>query len=139
MALADILGGPIKGIIDSTWSIIDKFVTTPEEKQKLEMAKLQQQLAIDQALREHEVKVLEIAGANIRAETTSDDNYTRRMRPTFGYMICAILACNYILFPTFGKSPLLLPDALLWLFGSYMLGYTSARTWEKFTAAKLEK
>jgi hypothetical protein len=76
---------------------------------------------------------VEAASANIRAEATTGDKFTSRARPSFIYVMLVILVANYIVFPLGGKTPLNFPDALFWLFGSCMLGYTGARSWEKVT------
>jgi hypothetical protein len=47
------------------------------------------------------------------------------------YIVEAILLCNYIIFPLINRTPLALPEPLFWLFGSAVLGYTGARSWEK--------
>jgi len=45
-----------------------------------------------------------------------------------------ILVANFVVFPFIAKPPIAFPDALFWLFGSCMLGYTGARSWEKYAA-----
>ena len=104
------------------------------EENKQELAKLELELkkAEQQAITE-EIKT---ASSNIRAEAMSGDKYTSRMRPSYGYMMIVILGCNYILFPLINQPPIQFPDALFWLFGSVMLGYTGARTWEKIGISK---
>jgi hypothetical protein len=92
------------------------------------------QAEIEAALREHEVKLTDIAGQNIRAETQSDDKYTKRMRPTFGYIVCFILLWNFVITPLFKDAPLDLPEALYWLFGSTILGYVGARSFDKYSS-----
>lgn len=133
-ALKEIVGGdPVKGIA----SIIDEFHASPEEKaqiqqqlQQLELKRVELEDARDQAL-------AAVQGQNIRAETTSQDAYVRRARPTFLY--CMIIAIFYslVIVPTVsamggqGFKALEIPGAYLQLFGVGFLGYTGARTWEK--------
>jgi hypothetical protein len=79
---------------------------------------------------------VEAASANIRAEATNGDKFTSRARPLFLYVCNVILVWNYIIVPTRGLTPVAFPDPLFWLFGSVMLGYVGARSWEKISAVK---
>ncbi len=72
------------------------------------------------------------------AEATNGDKYTSRARPTFLYVCNVILAWNYILVPMLGRKPIEFPEPPLWLFGSVMLGYVGARSWEKISAVKAD-
>jgi hypothetical protein len=142
-SIADLFGGSLtKGVGE----IISKFKVDPTVKAQLEAAV--QENAHELALKEAELNAklldlqgreLDIAGQNIRAETQSEDNYTKRARPTFLYIMELILVWNYIAVPLLGKVPIEFPEALFWMFGSCMLGYTGARTWEKFAGAPKAK
>ena len=119
---------------------VGTFRLSPEDKAKFQAAidanQTQLQLAqidLEKNANDAMSKEVEAASANIRAEATTGDKYTSRARPSFVYVVLVILTANYIVFPLLGKTPLTFPDALFWLFGSCMLGYTGARTWEKVT------
>ena len=136
MPLLDTLIGGNLG--DLFQKIVGAFKLPPEQAAQLQMAQLQH--AADLAKIESDLEAqaqaalareVEAASANIRADAASGDKYTSRARPSFIYVMLAILAGNYILFPLIHYPPLVFPDALFWLFGSCMLGYTGARTWEK--------
>lgn len=94
------------------------------------------QIELEAKAQDELAREVEAASANIRAEATSGDKYTSRARPSFLYVMLGILAANYVLFPLIGKTALAFPDALFWLFGTCMLGYTGARTWEKLGIGK---
>lgn len=120
--------------------VVGTFKLDPEEKAKFQAAvdanatAIQlAQIALEKNAQDELARETEAASANIRAEATTGDKYTSRARPSFVYVVLVILVSNYILFPLTGKTPLLFPDALFWLFGSCLLGYTGARTWEKVT------
>jgi len=134
--LSKVFGGDtVSGLV---LGVMDRIKLDPKIKAEI-AAKME-----DQA---HELRVMEIelqkaeaeaiteeiktASANIRAEAMSGDKFTSRMRPSYGYIMIVILACNYIIFPLIDVPLIEFPDALFWLFGSVMLGYTGARTWEK--------
>jgi len=138
--IADILGG---SLVDAVKGLIGEFKLDPAKKADMLAAAdansttLQlKQLEMQEKLQDALSKEIEAAGANIRAEATSGDKYTSRARPSFIYLMLAILAANYIAFPMAGLKPIEYPDALFWLFGSCMLGYTGARTWEKVQIGK---
>ena len=68
-----------------------------------------------------------------------NDRYAACARPTFLYVIVAILAVDYIVLPLaklFGShvEPVALPADLLTLFGVGLTGYSLSRTAEKVAA-----
>lgn len=130
--LEKIIGGSIG---DVAAKIISLFKVPPEKalEHEAEMAKIQQD-AIDKATAAAQAEI-EAASANIRADAQSGDKFTQRARPSFMYIVEVILAWNYILAPLLNRRVLDLPEPLFWLFGSAILGYTGARTWEKFMLA----
>jgi hypothetical protein len=135
-----IFGG---GVGELFSKVVGTFKLDPKVKAELEAAAAAHQFELAKIQMELESKIadfqareIEAAGANIRAEAQSGDKYTSRARPSFLYVMLAIFICNYIVFPLANKPPLQFPDALFWLFGSCMLGYTGARTWEKYAELK---
>jgi hypothetical protein len=139
MALTDIVkafltGDPIKSIND----LVAQFHASPEMKAQMEQAVQAMELKRDQIEAARDQALDDIAGQNIRAETESKDKFTARARPTFLYIIEAVLFWNFILLPSMqffaGKpvAPIALPSDLLWLFGACVLGYTGARSLDKF-------
>lgn len=123
----------VSGIANGFKTIMDEVRVPPEKKAELELQMTQLQKQSEQADRDLEAKLADVAGQNIRADAQSGDKYTSRARPTFMYIVNVILAFNYIVFPMFGKAPVNFPEALFWLFGSAILGYTGARSWEKIS------
>lgn len=133
----------VNDIGDMFSKIVGTFKLSPEkaaefaslkETHAADLAKLQLQMeaqAQDAITRE-----VEAASANIRAEAASGDKYTSRARPTFLYICNLLLLCNFLIFPLIHREPIAFPEPLFWLFGSVMLGYTGARTWEKIQAMK---
>lgn len=99
-----------------------------DNKKEIELA----QIALEAKAQDEMAREVEAASANIRAEASSGDNFTRRARPSYIYVVEIILLWNYIGLPAMNKSPVSFPDALFWLFGSCVLGYTGARSWDKF-------
>ncbi len=133
MALFDSL---IKPALDSVTAIIEQFHLSPEDKAKAQEAIAAAQAQAQQASLDYDAKLNDIAGQNIRADATSGDKYTSRARPTFMYIVEAILVFNFIGIPIaeiFGASiaPVILPADLLTLFGVCVSGYAFSRTVEK--------
>jgi len=138
MPLLDtILGGNLGQVFKD---VVSQFHLDPADKAKMQQTiddnqtqiKLAQ-IALDAKAQDVLASEVESASANIRAEAASGDKYTSRARPSFLYIMEVILVANFLVFPLIGKAPIAFPDALFWLFGSCMLGYTGARTWEKIS------
>lgn len=129
--LENIIGG---NILDGFAKVVSLFKVPPDVAlaHQTELAKIaaeQQDAILDAANKE-----VQAASDNIKAEAQSGDKYTVRARPSFMYTVLIILICNYIVFPLIGRAPIVFPDALFWLFGSCVLGYTGARSWDKYNA-----
>lgn len=127
------------GIGQAFKDIVGTFKLSPEDKAKFQAAIDENakeialaQIDLQAKAQDELAREIEAASANIRAEAASGDKYTSRARPSFVYVMLGLLAANYIAFPLLGKTALAYPDALFWLFGSCMLGYTGARSWEKY-------
>ncbi len=131
MAILETLIGPIT-------SIIDKIIPDKEAraKAKLELLRLEGS---------HELKQLEAQLSAIVAEANSHDPWTSRARPSFLYVMYALIlwALPMGVLAAFnpgaardiagGMNAYLggLPEPLYALFGTGYLGYTAARQWGK--------
>ncbi len=131
MALVESLIGPIA-------SLIDKIIPDKEARAraKLELIRLEST---------HELKAIEARLSAIVAEANSDDPWTSRARPSFLYVMYALIlfAVPMGIIAAFdpttaraigeGMTAYLggLPEALYALFGTGYLGYTAARQWGK--------
>ena len=118
--------------------IIDKLFPDKTEAEKLKLALLQQQQA-------GEFKDLEMRFSAIVAEANSQDPWTSRARPSFMYVMYALLLASLPMGVLFAFQPdtaqavtdgvgrwlNALPEELWWLFGAGYLGYSGARTFEK--------
>ncbi|HEV2194196.1 MAG TPA: 3TM-type holin [Candidatus Acidoferrum sp.] len=142
--LTTLLGGNVGDLFSK---IVGTFKLSPEKAAELEAAKeahaadLQKmQLDMEARTQEAVTREVEAASATIRAEATNGDKYTSRARPTFLYVCNLILLVNFLAVPLFGihgGKPVDFPEPLFWLFGSVMLGYVGARSWEKISGAKI--
>ena len=131
MPLLDSLIGPIASIIDKV--VPDKAA---REKAKLELLQVEGS---------QELQRLEAQMSAIVAEAQSADPWTSRARPSFLYVMYAIILFAIPMGVLSAFSPQMaqdigngitgylrgLPDELYTLFGTGYLGYTAARQWGK--------
>jgi hypothetical protein len=131
MAILETLIGPIAGLID-------KLIPDPKARDaaKLELLKLQGS---------HEIETLRTQLSAILAEAQAADPWTSRARPSFLYVMYAIILWSLpmgiiaafrpqaALDIAAGMNAYLsgLPEPLYALFGTGYLGYTAARQWGK--------
>src|SRR5438132_12189492 len=114
--------------------IVGCFKVTPDKalEAQTELSKIQFEL--QGKLQDALTAEIQAAAGNIQADAKSGDKFTQRARPSFMYIVEVILLCNYLVFPLLNRPSLALPEPLFWLFGSAVLGYTGARSWEKYAA-----
>lgn len=130
------LAGPLATLAGE---IIDNLFETDEEKAaaKARLMTLEQQGKLAE---------LEISVATILAEARSQDPWTSRARPTFLYVMYAVIALAFLAgvlgvwWPAqvsraaanIAQMLTAIPDNLWWLFGAGYLGYTGARSFDKW-------
>lgn len=128
----------IEGIIGPLAGLIDKIIPDPRARDaaKLELLKLQGG---------QEMETLKTQIAAIMAEAQSSDPWTSRARPSFLYVMYAIILWSIPMGLIASVQPDLahaiatgmngylagIPDSLWGLFGTGYLGYTAARQWGK--------
>ncbi len=135
MPLFDVILGPLTTIIDKI--IPDK---AERDRAKLELIKLQGS---------QEMELLQTQLSAIVAEANSHDPWTSRARPSFLYVMYAMIlwAVPMGILAAFNPSATTaiasamnaylggLPEPLYALFGTGYLGYTAARQWGKIAGS----
>lgn len=130
------------GLFEAGARLIDRLIPDPAEREKAKLALLQAEG--QQALQEMQVSL-----SVILAEANSQDPWTSRARPTFLYVIYGVILLSVIgsiigiwwpaeVFQAAENLSKLLnavPESLWWLFGAGYLGYTSARSFDKWRGA----
>ena len=132
----------IEGIIGPVARLIDKIIPDPEarDRAKLELLKAQGS---------QEMRAVEARMSAIIAEARSADPWTSRARPSFLYVMYALLlwsipmgliaAVNPGMAQGIGQGMTAylsgIPEELYALFGTGYLGYTAARAWGKAKGA----
>jgi len=103
-------------------------------------------LALLQAEQTGSLAEVQASLSAILAEAQSADPWTSRARPTFLYLMYGVIVLAFmggiagIWFPNhtaqaadnIGKLLAAIPDSLWWLFGAGYLGYTGARSFDKW-------
>ena len=131
MAIIEALIGPIA-------SIIDKVIPDPEARARAKLELIELQGA-------QEFRAIEVRLSSIIAEAQSADPWTSRARPSFLYVMYALILFAVPMGILSAFAPLAaerigggvtaylrgLPDELYALFGTGYLGYTAARQWGK--------
>lgn len=127
------------GLLDAGSRLLDRLIPDPTEREKAKLALLQAEGQL--ALQEMQVSL-----SAILAEASSSDPWTSRARPTFLYVIygmillCVLGAIVGIWWPAhvsqaaenLNKLLGAVPESLWWLFGVGYLGYTGARSLDKW-------
>jgi len=130
------------GIFNVGGKLIDKLFPNPEDKAKaqLELLRLQQTGELDE---------MKTQLSAIMAEAQSPDPWTSRARPSFLYVVYILLLWSLPMGVLFVFNPDAatrfttgfklwldaIPEPVLTLFGSVMLGYVAGRSWEKVKGA----
>jgi len=130
--------GLFEAILGPVTSIIDKVIPDPKERDaaKLELLRLQGS---------QELTLLQTQLSAIVAEAGSADPWTSRARPSFLYVMYALILFSVPMGMVAAFNPEVaraigqgmtaylsaLPEPLYALFGTGYLGYTAARQWGK--------
>ena len=128
----------IEAIIGPVSKLLDKIIPDPQarDRAKLELIKLQG---------EQEMQAIGAQMQAIIAEANSSDPWTSRARPSFLYMMYALILWAIPMGLIAAANPSMadgiargmtaylrgIPEELYALFGTGYLGYTAARTWGK--------
>lgn len=130
--------GFIEAIVGPVSKLLDKIIPDPEarDRAKVELIKLQG---------DQEMAVIAVQMQGILAEAQSADPWTSRARPSFLYVMYALIlwavpmglisSVNPEMALSIGRGMTAylrgIPEELYALFGTGYLGYTAARTWGK--------
>lgn len=128
----------LEGLIGPIAKIIDKIIPDPDarDKAKIELLKLEGS---------QEMEAMKTQLSAIVAEAQSTDPWTSRARPSFLYVMYALLLWSIPMGLIAASRPEMaeaiakgmnaylsgIPEPLYALFGTGYLGYTAARTWGK--------
>lgn len=138
---------PLLGIVTSLTPVIGQLIDKIfPDKNLAEAKKLEAQIALAQMEQNGDLETLKTSLSAILAEASSTDPWTSRARPSFMYvmyvMILAAIPMGVI--HAFNSSLaesltdgvqswlLAIPEPLWWLFGAGYLGYSGARSFDKW-------
>jgi len=132
--LTTVFGGDPIGALKG---IIEQFHMSPEQKAQFQEAVDANAEVWKEKVADWDVKLNDIAGQNIRTETSSSDWFVRRARPAFLWVMVGGVAMSVFVFPIVnvalhkGLTYPQIPTDYMGLFRDAFLGYTIARTVEK--------
>ena len=123
--------------------IIDKLFPDPEQRAKAQLELLQMQQT-------GELEGVRVQLSAIMAEAQSADPWTSRARPSFLYVVYVLLLWSIPMGVLFVFNPEAatrftegfkawlgaIPEPILTLFGTVMVGYVVGRSWEKTKGIK---
>lgn len=129
----------VQGVATPLFGLIDKLFTSDQERAEAKM-KL---IALEQA---GELETIKARLSAILAEAQSDDKWTSRARPSFLYVMYAVIGLCFlggmlgIWWPdhmqlaarNIGYMLASIPEPMWWVFGVGYTGYTGFRTVDKF-------
>lgn len=133
----------LSGIFSIGSKIIDKIFPDPEQKAKAQLELLQMQ-------QNGELEQIKVQLSAIITEAQSADPWTSRARPSFLYVVYILLLWSLPMGVLFVINPdaaerftdgfkawmNAIPEPILTLFGTVMLGYVVGRSWEKVKGIK---
>ena len=133
----------LEAIVGPVSKLLDKIIPDPQarDRAKLELLKLQG---------DQEMATITAQMQAIVAEAQSSDPWTSRARPSFLYMMYALVLWSIPMGLIAAADPSMakgiadgmtaylrgIPEELYALFGTGYLGYTAARTWGKVKGAE---
>jgi hypothetical protein len=133
----------VSGVAAPLFGLVDKLFTSDDERAAAKLKLVQMEQA-------GELETLKASLSAILAEAQSGDKWTSRARPSFLYLMYFILllcvggAITGIWYPgevwqaaeNMGRLFNAIPESLYWLFGTGYLGYSGARSFDKWKTGK---
>jgi len=136
MSIFSILGGPIKGLVESVGGIIDSVHTSEEEKLTAKAKLRELETAATAQILSHAETLFQSQRDVLVAEATGESALQRNWRPLTMLVFVFIIANNYIIVPyvtAFGATvpTLEIPNGLWALLNVGIGGYIASRGIEK--------
>jgi len=133
------IGSMWQALIGPVCGLIDKIIPDPAAREQAKLALMKEEGA--QVLKEVQAQL-----SPILAEAKSQDPWTSRARPSFMYVIYILLLSSLPMAIIFAYDPAIataltigfrewlkaIPEPIINLFGMGYLGYTGARSFEKW-------
>ena len=126
-----LISSPVSSLVSAVGGIIDKFVTSPEEKLAAQKAVLEIQTNFQLALVKADSDFAAQQASVVTAEVKSESWMARNWRPILMLSFTYIIVHNYVLAPMFSLTALPIPDQLWELLKIGMGGYIFGRSAEK--------
>lgn len=131
MGLADILGGPVKGLLSGVTDLLGKFITTDKDRMAAQVELLQLQGNLQLEMAKLDAATTSKQAEVVIAEANGHSWMQRNWRPIFALTLVSIIFFNYLVSPIFHLAVLPTPDRLWDLMELCLGGYIGGRTVEK--------
>jgi hypothetical protein len=129
--ILNLLGGPLKGVIDGVGNLIDKVSTTDAERLAAKKDFLSIQKDLYTAALQADAEIAKSKAEVLKAEAQSESWLTRNWRPLVVLGFSYIVMHNYIFAPLFGFMYLQTPERLWDIIELSIGGYIAGRSVEK--------
>jgi hypothetical protein len=140
---ASVINVDVGNIASGFFGLIDNLFTSDQERAEAKLKLLQME-------RNGELEATKTALSAILAEAQSQDRWTSRARPAFMYVIYLYILAAIPMGIVYAFRPELagditegvkgwltaIPENFIWLFGAGYLGYTGARSFDKWRTVK---
>lgn len=139
MNLADLLKGPLSGILGTATSLIDSLHTSEQEKLAAKLALMQAEKDFQLEVMRLDAQWAETQAGVIKAETQSESWMARNWRPILMLTFTFIIAWNFILAPIFSVEAVGVPESMWELLKLGIGGYVVGRSCEKIIPQVMSK
>jgi hypothetical protein len=138
-----ILSGPFTGLVSAIGDIVGKFVSSPDEKAKLQQALTEASLNAQLQLAQIDLQQFATSAGVVTAEVQSHSWLARNWRPILMLTFTYIIAHQYVLAPVFRLPEVTIPpdmwDLLKIGMGGYVIGRSAEKILPAVVAARKEK
>lgn len=136
--LWSLVTGPAGNVIEQIGGVIDKFVTTGEEKLEAQRELVKIERDFQMKVMELDQKWAETQADVIKSEAQSASWLARNWRPILMLVFTYIVAHNFVIAPIFGVASVPIPPDMWELLRIGMGGYIVGRSIEKVAPAVTE-
>ncbi len=132
------MGAPLNAIFDGVRNILDKFVSSPQEKLQAHIMLVSQERQFQLEMAKLDQDWAETQASVIKSEAESTSFLARSWRPILMLVFTYIVAHNYVVAPLFSVASVPIPPDMWDLLKLGMGGYIIGRSAEKVAPAIAE-
>ncbi len=130
-SISDLLGNPLKDVMNSAKDIIGRFVADPDKKIEAQTELFKLQSDLQSKILDADVQFARVQADTLQTEMKSDSWMGKNWRPLLMLTFTYIILHNYVIAPVFHIPLNQIPDDMWTLLKIGMGGYIVGRTVEK--------